>query len=393
MLNNFPKNFFFGTATASYQIEGDNFFSDWWHWEELGKIKNQDRSGKLCDFWNQADRYIRLNKQLGANAFKISLEWARINPAQDQWDEQALERYRKIIRSIRQQGLEPIVGLWHFSLPNWFSQKGGWLQQDSLNYWQQYVQKVQTALGKEVTYWLTLNEPGIYTYKGYLEATWPPGKNNPFQAWMVRQRLKRAHQLAYAILKQVHNRVSASLNLSFIETKHSWSPLENLAARIFRNLSDWNFLQAEKQRLDFISLNYYFHDVIDFNPLKVLVKKSAARFSDLGWEIYPAGIYQIVKQVYLLTGKPIIVTENGLADKDDKYRAEFISEHLNWLLKAHQEGIPIHGYLHWSLTDNFEWQEGRAPRFGLVEMDYEKIKAKPRPSFYFYKTLIQKYRK
>ncbi len=387
------QDFLFGTATSSYQIEGDNFWSDWWQWETLGRIKNQDKSGKLCDFWNQPEKYLDLNKKLGANAFKISLEWARLNPKEDQWNEDAFKRYLKIIRAIKQQGMEPIVGLWHFSLPQWFSEKGGWLNKNALSYWEQYVLRVKNALAGEVSYWLTLNEPTIYVYKGYVEGTWPPGRHNPWQAWQVRQQLKRAHQLAYALLKQPQTKISASTHLAFIETQHPWFPLEKLVAQIYRQLTDWGFLQAEKQNLDFISLNYYFHDVINLNPLAPLFRKKTSQFSDLGWEIYPAGIYQVVKQAYQLAGKPIIVMESGLADKDDRLRQQFISDHLKWLFQAKQEGVPVKGYLHWSLVDNFEWQEGRTPRFGLVEMDYEKIEPKPRPSFWFYKKLIETYRK
>ncbi|MEW5805460.1 MAG: family 1 glycosylhydrolase [Patescibacteria group bacterium] len=385
----FPKSFLWGSATSAYQVEGNNRFSDWWHWE----IKNKkEQSGRACDFWNQYPIYIDYLKQGRQNAFRLSLEWARINPEKNIWNEKALRHYLKIIEELKKNKIEPIITLWHFTLPEWLAQKDGWLNKDSLKHWQDYIEKIKEYFGQEIRYWLTLNEPSIYLYKGYLEGNWPPGKKIAlFKALRIRRKLIQAHQLAYQILKTKQNQISLALNLSFDEPGFKFYPLGNLLVKIFQNYTDWGVLAElkNKELLDFIGINYYFHNLIKINPL--ISRKKNKIFSDLGWEIYPQGIAKVAEQVYRLAKKPILITENGLADKKDEKRPKFIQDHILGLDQAMKQGVPIIGYLHWSLIDNFEWALGKEPRFGLLEMDYEKITAKPRQSFWFYKKIVESY--
>lgn len=390
-MNRFPKSFLFGTATSSFQVEGDNIYSDWWFWEQKGKIKDKSRSGKICDFWNKYEYYLDFAKDLGSNAFRFSLEWARINPQENTWNEQALNHYDKIIKAVKARDMKPIVTLWHFTLPQWLSEKNGWLNKDSLGYWQQYVEKINKYFGKEIEYWLTLNEPSIYCYKGFLEGTWPPGKTNIINAFRTLNKLIRAHRVAFSVLKQKDNLIGIALNLPSYEIKDPWCIFNILIAKILTHYSDWGFLKYIKESIDFVGINYYFHNRFLCNPIKP-INFSGENTSDLGWGIYPRGIYEVTKKTYQICRKPIMITENGIADHKDQYRAQYIKDHIDWLLKATQEGTPVIGYLYWSLMDNFEWQEGKIPRFGLLEMNYQTLEAKPRESFEWYKRIIKSYR-
>ena len=385
----FPKSFLWGSATSSYQTEGGNKHSDWWYWEIRNK---RERSGPACDFWNRYPEYFEYLKQGGMNCFRLSVEWARIQPQKNRWDAKAFERYREIIRDLRKEGIEPVVTLWHFTLPQWLSKTGGWLNPQALAYFEKYVKKAQKELGHEIRYWITLNEPGVYIFKSYLEADWPPQKGIAlFDAIKVREVLVRAHQIAFSILKTKINFVSSAFNLSSDEIKNTWNPVNHLVKYFLENFSDWGFLKRLKNELDFIGINYYFHNIINL-PYQVAGdnKKSKDR-SDLGWEIYPKGIYLVSKKAFSIAKKPIMITENGIADDTDKKRENFLKEHIRWLHRAFEQGTPIIGYLHWSLVDNFEWALGKKPRFGLLAMDYKKMKFLPRNSFWFYKKLIETY--
>lgn len=384
----FPRSFLWGSATSAYQVEGDNRFSDWWDWE---KENQKEPSGLACDFWHRYPIYLDYLKQGGQNAFRLSFEWARINPEEKVWQEEALKHYQEIIHQLKKRGIEPIVTLWHFTLPRWLAKQGGWLNQNALHYWQSYLEKIREFFGGEIRYWLTLNEPSIYLYKSYLEGDWPPGERWAlFKALRLRKKLIQAHRLAYRILKTKQNQVSLALNLSCDEPNFRFCWLEKGIIKLLQAYTDWGILKELKDQLDFVGINYYFHNLIKLNPF-ISDSQKNKEYSELGWEIYPQGIAQVAKQSYQLTKKPILITENGLADSEDKKRPRFLRDHIFWLAQAAQQGVPILGYLHWSLMDNFEWALGKKPRFGLLAMDYERLTPQPRPSFWFYKKIIESY--
>ncbi len=388
-MTKFPKSFFWGAATSAYQVEGDNKHSDWWHWE----IKNKkERSGKACDFWNKFSEYFDYLESGKMNSFRLSVEWSRVQPQKNKWDTKAFARYRKMLQDLKKRKIEPIVTLWHFTLPQWLAKTGGWQDPRVLDYFAKYVKKVQKELDDDVSYWITLNEPGVYIFKSFLEGDWPPQKGLAlFDAVLLRGIFIKAHKIAFSILKTRNNFVGASFNLSSDEIKTKLNPINHLVKYFLENFSDWGFLKKLKNDLDFTGINYYFHNIIDL-PYQAMGgdKKSKDR-SDLGWEIYPKGIYLAAKKAFKISGKPIMITENGLADAKDEKREKFLKDHIYWLNRAFEQGIPVIGYLHWSLMDNFEWSMGKTPRFGLLEMDYEKMTAKPRNSFWFYKKLIETY--
>jgi len=385
----FPKNFLWGTAISSYQTEGNTANADWWQWEKQHPPPDNSRCGSACDFWNRYETYIEHAAALGSRAFRISLEWSRIQPTPTTWDEHALSQYNEIIQTIKSHNMEPVITVWHFSLPQWFAKKGGWTRSYNRGYWNAYCEKLRDTLAKDVRYWVTLNEPGAYAAMGYLTGYWPPGKHSIFKFISTLHGLIQAHRNAYAILKNKGNHVGISLNLSHDELVHPANWGERFVEMILGHYSDWGFLSYVKNRIDFLGINYYFHNQISWIPGKQ--RKRHLDKSDLRWDVCPRGMYQVMVKAYAQCKKPIFITENGVADNHDTIRQSFIRDHIAWLHEAYKEGIPVIGYLHWSLMDNVEWQRGKQPRFGLMEMDYEHMTATPRPSFYLYQDIIKAY--
>ena len=234
---------------------------------------------------------------------------------------------------------------------------------------------------------ITVNEPEIFALNGYLKKRWPPQKQNPFLFLWALCRLIAAHRKAYAAIKKARPdaTIGASINLAYYEAASG--PVNHLMAGAARR---WNlfFLRNTRHSLDFIGLNYYFHNRVDhgFN------RNKDRKRNDMGWEIYPEGIYHVLAglQEYKL---PIYVTENGIPDIRDAQRETFIKDHLAWIKKAMSEGADVRGYFYWSLLDNFEWDSGFWPRFGLVEVDYRTMERRVRPSAFAYKNIIETWEK
>ncbi|MCO6042045.1 glycoside hydrolase family 1 protein [Thermococcus alcaliphilus] len=395
----FPEFFLFGTATSSHQIEGDNKWNDWWYYEEIGKLPY--KSGKACNHWELYREDIELMAQLGYNAYRFSIEWSRLFPEEGKFNEEAFNRYREIIEILLEKGITPNVTLHHFTSPLWFMRKGGFLKEENLKYWEQYVDKAAELL-KGVKLVATFNEPMVYVMMGYLTAYWPPFIKSPFKAFKVAANLLKAHAMAYDILH-------GNFDVGIVKNIPIMLPASNRekdveAAQKADNLFNWNFLDAiwsgkykgafgtyktPESDADFIGINYYTASEVrhSWNPLKFFFDAKLAdlseRKTDMGWSVYPKGIYEAIAKVSHY-GKPMYITENGIATLDDEWRIEFIIQHLQYVHKALNDGFDLRGYFYWSFMDNFEWAEGFRPRFGLVEVDYTTFKRRPRKSAYIY---------
>lgn len=359
---NFPKNFLWGTATSAYQVEGGIKNNDW--------IKFYD-AGRACDHYHRFKEDFDLAKSLGQNAHRFSIEWARIEPEEGKFNQKELEHYQQVVSALGQCQLEPFVTLFHFTLPQWFAKKGGWLNKKAPYYFVRYVQKIVEALGGRVRFWLTINEPMVYVSGSFLRGRWPPQEKSFWKSWKVLQRLVKAHRLAYQTIHQKNReaKVGIAKHMFYFE-----------GSTILRYLANDYFLQKIKKYQDFVGLNYY-------RPWRVSLKEKLER-TDMDWEIYPQGIFHILKDLRKYK-VPVYITENGLADARDKKRAKFILEHLAFVWQAIQEGVDVRGYFHWSLLDNFEWTEGFWPRFGLIEVDYKTLQRKIRPSARVYAKICQ----
>lgn len=487
-------SFLWGAATSSYQVEGGITNNDWDFYTRSKAIKNRisiltrpsifyknitrvtiQPAGEAVKAWNP-QHYLKdfdIAKSLGMNAFRISLEWARIEPKKNVWNHTDINHYKDIIRAMRKRGLTPVVTLNHLTLPLWvltppieFTKKlgqhilpsplkdlpladppsndpywkslRGWETYRTVEEFIQFVSKVVTEFKDQVDYWITISEPVASVIGGgYISGLWPPGfflDGN--RAKMVLHNLIEAHVQAYnkitvlddidadgdgfakkvgfshlmlAVKPVKPTRLLGATIVDHTEAVKNFAYFINdyFINAVINGEEDLNYLNTLerhnensrdfiihndwKDKVDFIGINYYRRVYVYYSTILAL---SSARFvggavinnlhgynhhphsmlNDLGWEIYPEGLYNLLMQIRNQWKKPIFITENGIADKSDRYRAPFIIAHLQQVKRAVDEGANVIGYLHWSLMDNYEWLESYRPeaKFGLLHIDHAK---------------------
>ena len=386
----FPRGFLWGSAISAHQTEGNNVNSDWWAWEhspkriaelkQKGKIPADFQSGIACDFWNRYEQDFDLLQKLNQNAFRLSIEWAKIEPKEGEFDKEAIEHYKKILQALHDRGIKSFVTLHHFTLPKWFSDKGGFTKRRNVYFFVRYAEKAARDLGDFVDFWITFNEPELYSTLPYLTALWPPQMRSFFKARKVAKNLITAHKTATPVLKKITGKpVSLAYHISDLEPASFWSGFTTAMIHYWTN--DY-ILNRTIQHCDYIGVNYYFHHHVGLFGLRHHTKHGHDE-TDLGWGIHPEGLERVLLLLRKYK-KPIYVTENGIADAEDTNREKFIHDHLKYIHSAVEKGADVRGYLYWSLIDNFEWHEGFAPRFGLVKVDYKTQARKIRLSAYRY---------
>jgi len=379
----FPQGFLWGTATSAHQIEGGNE-NNWTEWEQSGHIKDGTVSGRACNSYELYAEDIKLARELNNNVYRFSLEWSRIEPEQGHFEKDELSHYQKVVAACRKNNLEPIVTLYHWTQPLWFAQGGGWLNKQSPLLFKNFIEHVVKYLGHDVRFWCTINEPIIYAYNSYWRGKWPPQAKSVFKFRRVLDNLAKAHELAYFSLHERggHCQVGVAKNNQFFEP-YLPTFFNAAAVRLAGNYWNHSWLKKIQNTLDYIGLNYYFHNLIYVSSRGYVLMNENKTVSDMGWEIYPQGLYEVLRELksYKL---PIYILENGLADAADRQRADFIRDHLRYVHQAIQEGIDVRGYCHWSLLDNFEWADGFEPKFGLYKVDFKTFKRTPRPSAVVY---------
>lgn len=395
----FPKGFLWGSSISSHQVEGDNV-NDWTEWETSDKrLRELTKKGDLHKYGidnflsrraaNHFHLYkddYQLAKNMGHTALRLSLEWSRIEPVEGEFSEEALAHYQTMLRHLRELGIEPMVTLWHWTIPVWLRDLGGWTNRRTPRLFARYAAHVVEYLHNDARVWITLNEPEIYTANSYLVGVWPPQKKNPLLYWNVIHQLIRGHRLAYDAI----HRVQPDAEVGIAKNNIYFEPHKNLwFNRVITKCVHWwwndYFLNRIRDKQDYIGLNYYFRNVLHWGR----VKNDNHHTSDLGWELHPEGMYHVLMDLKKF-GKPVYITENGLADATDKKRSWFIAQILKFVHQALQDGVDVRGYLHWSLIDNFEWDKGFFPRFGLIEVNFKTQKRKPRASAQFYANVIKK---
>lgn len=412
----FPAGFLWGTATAAHQVEGGNHLNDWWEWEQIpGHIKNGDKSDPACDHYRRYERDFDLLKSLHQNAHRLSLEWSRIEPRPGEFSASELKHYADVLQALRQRGMEPVVTLHHFTNPTWIAQAGGWESPDTAERFARYAQRAVAELGSLARYWITINEPTVIAYQGYIKGEWPPGKHYDIdRVARVLVTLMRGHWLAYERIKSRHPDLQLGLahHLRVFDPARPWMPLDRAVAAAFERVFNGTILQTLRRgRLvfpltrverasgprpsqDFIGVNYYTRELVKFNRhyraelFGERVLPAAAPRSDLNWEIYPDGLYRTLR-AFRREGVPILITENGIADARDTIRPAYLVAHLAAVQRAIQDGAPVRGYFHWTAFDNFEWAEGYGAKFGLIACDPLTQERRPRPSARLYAEICQ----
>ena len=404
----FPKSFIWGTATASHQVEG-NCENNWSEFEKGLKsdgspnIKDNQISGLACDHWNRYKEDIKLIKKLGVGHYRFSVEWSKIEPKMGKYNKEALEHYSNLIDDLLKNNIKPVITLHHFSHPIWFDEIGAFEKKENISYLVSFSKRVFDEYSDRVKYWCTINEPGVVAVQGYFTGMFPPGEQNgPKTAHVFKNLLESHVQIYYALKSHINGskvKIGIVKNINQFEPwrrYHLFDWFFTIALNHIFNWSAINFLKTGKLKfripglmwlthknldaknsLDFFGLNYYSHNHIKFNLFKKdyseLKYHSRDIMTDMPYTIYAEGIYKAIELVSCLK-VPILITENGVADKDDNIRSEYITKYLYAVSKAIDDGYNVVGYYYWSLMDNFEWAFGYDMRFGLYHVDFNNQK-------------------
>ena len=410
MLEDAGPEFMLGAATSAHQIEGGTH-NDWTEWEAgrypdgTPHVQGGGSAARAADSWNLWRADVAALQLIGANTYRLGIEWSRLEPAEGVWDQAAAARYREMLQALVAAGVRPMVTLYHFTLPPWMARRGGWEWAGAPDAFAGFAARAGAAFGGSVDYWCTINEPNVYVAKGFLAAQWPPGVKDPRRAGEVLRALMKAHALAAAALRRSDTvdadgdghatRIGIAQNLRIFDAATS-HPIDGLVASYagkFYNDSFLDSVAAGQIRIsipgaiaidepypalagtfDYLGVNYYTREFVIGHLFGaehyVPTAPPDLPRNDMGWEIYPEGFYRILTR-YSLYGWPLLVTENGMADNRGDRRGEFIRAHIYALDRARADGVNVIGYLYWSLIDNFEWSFGYRERFGLFSIDFD----------------------
>ncbi|MEA3327071.1 MAG: glycoside hydrolase family 1 protein [Chloroflexota bacterium] len=406
----FPEGFLWGTATAAHQVEGRNQNNTWYAWEqEEGRITDGHKSGLACDWWGGRWREDFDRAQAThQNAHRLSIAWSRIQPAPDRWDEDALDRYREMLKGLHDRKIKPMVTLHHFSEPLWVAEMGGWENEAIVDLFADFVRKSVEALMPYCDLWVTINEPDVFAVCAYLEGVFPPGKTDFLATIKVLYNMVRAHARAYAIIHDLQPEAQVGTAMNYRGFKPaSWMPLDhwmsNITSKLFNDLFPRALMDGQfkaiirKERIpeaagtqDFLGINYYSCDTVRFDltrPGEMFARRfypKDALLSEGGFIAnLPGGMVESIHWGRQF-GVPIFITENGVEDSQDVLRPRYTLEHLHALWKAMNENGIVKGYFHWSLVDNFEWERGWTQRFGLWGLDVDTQARIRRPSVDLY---------
>lgn len=409
----FPKKFLWGASVSAHQVEG-GLHNQWSVWElEHAKtlaaqseyqygdlpnwpaIKRQAKtpanyiSGAATGHYDRYEDDFELLTKLHMNAFRFSIEWSRVEPQEGAWNPEAIEHYKKYVQALQRRGIEPVVTLFHFTLPVWFAEMGGFEKRRNVQYFTRFAEKIISELGTHVRYIVTINEPEVYVDESYRLGHWPPSITSRRMAWRVMNNLAYSHIQAARAIRALNRRykVSISKNSAYYYAGDD-SVLSRRTAMLSQYIQDDYFLQKVYKHCDFLGVNYYFSNRV----YGYRVHNPNERISDLGWDMSPANIQFALERLHEKYHLPIIVTENGLADATDESRQWWLTQTIVGMQRAMASGVKIEGYLHWSLLDNFEWDKGRWPRFGLAEVDYITSARTLRPSAVWFGKIIKKAR-
>ncbi|HUU27250.1 MAG TPA: glycoside hydrolase family 1 protein [archaeon] len=407
----FPENFLWGAATSAYQVEGGNTKNQWYLFEqEPGRIERNEKCGRACGHYERFEEDFELAASLNHNAHRLGIEWSRICPEQGKFDSAEIGHYRRVFEALKKRGIKIFLTLHHFTEPVWFFKQGSFSRPGAEQDFAAYCERCALEYGDLVDFWITYNEPQV-ALMGWLWGVMPPGKRDLELACRVLAGQLKGHAAACSAIKGA----SAQGQVGIVMTTSEFQPhrVGDFLDQLFCELYDWLWTEGHLRALatgrisfpwigedeivphlagslDWLGLNYYCDLRANSRSQRKTTKViPGERVTEMGWSWNPEGFYRAIERFARL-GIPLYCTENGMATNDDYERVRFISEHLRVLGTALAEGFDIRGYLHWSLLDNFEWACGYRPRFGLVEVDYETLERKVRPSARFLAEIIEK---
>lgn len=435
----FPSDFVWGAATAAYQVEGgwnedgkgENIWDRFSHMP--GKVAEGHTGDMACDHYHRWREDVALMKELGLKAYRFSISWARVLPeGRGRINQSGLDFYSRLVDELLRAGITPYATLYHWDLPQSLQDAGGWPERDVTGAFCEYAQVVSRALGDRVRHWMTMNEPHIISFLGYLDGVHAPGHTSRAEMLAAAHHVLLAHGMAVPLIRANSKDAQVGIALDhYPQIPASESEADRSAARLQDGVlnrwfldplagkgypqdvmdhyrSDMRFVQAGDLQtmaapIDFLGINYYFRYLVRSNEISEAqnmppTEFSTGEFTDMGWEVYPQGAYKLLKRLQDDYNFPAFYfTENGAAcpDKpdtagkvDDPARVSYVRRHLEQMHKAIEEGVPLRGYFVWSLLDNFEWSFGYTKRFGIVYVDYPTQKRIPKTSAKWYRQVI-----
>ena len=372
----FPDGFLWGTATAAHQVEGGNVNNDWWAFEHDPSSPCLESSGDACDSWHRWPEDLDLLASLGFGAYRFSVEWSRIEPAEGEWSKAALDHYRAMCAGCHERGLVPMVTFHHFTTPSWLAARGGWESPDAPERFGRLCERVTAHLGDLIGYGCTINEPNIVSLMGYEYGIFPPGVRDTDRRARVSDAFCRGHRLAVEALRSGPGSFPVGLTLSM----NDYQAVEGGEAKLeeVRRANEDVFLEATGGD-DFVGVQTYSRARV--GPSGMLGPEPGVPVTQMGYEYWPQSLEATIRRAWSVTGGiPVVVTENGIGTDDDDQRRAFVSEALAGVRRCLDDGIDVRGYIHWSLMDNFEWVLGYVPTFGLVAVDRQEFRRVPKPS-------------
>jgi beta-glucosidase len=372
----FPEGFLWGTATAAHQVEGGNWNNDWWMWEHDPTSPCVEVSGDAVDHFYRYPDDLKLLAELGFNTYRFSLEWSRIEPENGEFSKSALDHYRRVCATCRDNGLTPVVTFHHFTTPRWVCHLGGWEEPDAADWFARYVERTSAALGDLIGWACTFNEPNVVATMGYLAGVFPPGRRDPQLRRAVNDIMIDAHHKAVGAIRSGPGDAPVGLTLSMSD----WQAVdggESRRDRIRRNMEDV-YLEAARGD-DFIGVQTYSRTRV--GPDGALGPEDGVELTQMGYEFWPDSLEATIRRAWEVTdGVPVYVTENGIGTDDDTRRIAYIATALQGVRRCLDDGIDIRGYTCWSALDNFEWALGYMPTFGIIAVDRETQERTPKPS-------------
>ncbi|MBK6441343.1 MAG: glycoside hydrolase family 1 protein [Actinomycetales bacterium] len=396
-----------GVATAATQIEGGCDTTNWADWAKTpGHIADGTTPVRATGHWERWREDTELMASLGIQTYRFGVEWARLEPQPGVFSDEAFAHYRDEITLLRDKGIRPLLTLHHFNNPRWFESMGAFEHPDCVPIFLRFVERVVTELGDLVEDWCTINEPNVYATFGYLYGVFPPGAKSLPRTLRVMTNLAHAHITAYELIHALRagkpTRVTFAVHLRVFDPANPANPVHRALARAQEFLFQEAVTEAmctgrfrmplrrpagirEGRYYDALGINYYSRSWVS----KIGdAARPGAELNDLGWEIYPEGLERVARWAHDRWPAPIWVTENGTADNTERFRTQFLHDHLEIVSAARATGLPFERFYHWCFVDNWEWAEGEVPRFGIVALDYATQERTVKPSGRFYADVI-----
>lgn len=401
------KDMLLGAATAATQIEGGDTGSNWNDWFRRGHIKDGSDPTRADDHYLRWKEDADLLSEMGLQVYRMSIEWARICPAEDRIDRQVIQHYREEILYLKEKGIQVLLTIHHFTNPMWFEAKGGFTKAENIPDYLSFVETVVSSFGDIVSEYITINEPNVYASLSYFFGDFPPGEKSFSKTIRVMSVMAVCHIRAYELIHEMRlkmgltdTKVSFAHHLRTFVPENPRNPVHRLYTAMmerffqgavtkafFLGKFEWpmkNTCRVKRGKyVDFIAVNYYTRTSV--SGLKNDFLENVPK-NDLGWEIYPEGIVSSTQKLYDILPRPVYITENGTCDNQDTFRCRYLFDHLKVLSES---DLPIKRYYHWCFCDNFEWLEGESARFGLVRINYKTQERTVKKSGEFFSKMIR----